>query len=221
VREKQIYYNPYRPPINYPPDGSGCLPSAVGKMVEGLIMNIVADRMQEYDLAQVMKIQSDNLREHLTPSHQKDGYLSIAFTEAEFRAFNLNLGVIVARTHHEVIGYSCISDVEFNTQFPILDQIVKNIPFYSIPGTNFKPSEGTSYFHGPICIARSYRGKGVIKELFSKELEIAKEKGYAYCFSFISSENKRSLKAHAKLSFQKVGTVIYNDKEYIVIACNI
>ena len=81
---------------------------AVGEMVKGSIMNIVAGRMQEYDLAQIMKIQSDNLREHLTPSHQKDGYLSIAFTETEFRAFNLNLGVVVARTHHEVIGYSCL-----------------------------------------------------------------------------------------------------------------
>ena len=184
-------------------------------------MDIVAGRMQESDLAQVLKIQSESLREHLTLSQQKDGYLSIAFTEAEFRAFNLNLCVVVARTHHEVIGYSCISDVEFNTRFPILDQIVANIISYSIPGTNDRPTEETSYFHGPVCITRSHRGKGVIKELFLKELEIAKEKGYAYCFSFISSENKRSLKAHRKLSFQKVGTVNYNDKEYIVIACKI
>ena len=190
-------------------------------MIERSSMNVVAGRMQEDDLAQIMKIQSDNLREHLTPSLQKDGYLSIAFSEAEFRAFNLNLGVVVARARRAVIGYSCISDVEFNKQFPILDQIVANIPAYSIPGTNAKPSEGSSYFHGPVCIARSHRGKGVIEELFSKEREIATQKGYAHCFSFISCENTRSLKAHAKLSFQKVGSVSYKNKEYMVVACHI
>lgn len=184
-------------------------------------MKIAAGRMQASDLAQIMRIQSDNLRERLTPRQQRDGYLSIAFTEAEFRAFDLNLGVVVARTDRQVIGYACISDVEFNKQFPILDQIVTNIPAYSIPGTKAKPSAGTSYFHGPVCIARSQRGTGVLKELFSKELEIAAAKGYAYCFSFISSENKRSLRAHAKLSFQKVGTVVHSDKEYTVIACTV
>ena len=184
-------------------------------------MNIVAGRMQEKDLPQIMKIQSDNLRENLPPSHLKDGYLSIAFTEDEFRAFNLNLGVLVARTPHEVIGYACISDVEFNKQFPILDRIVASLPSYVIPGANTKPSEETSYFHGPVCIARPHRGKDVIRTLFSKELEVAKEKGYVHCFSFISSENQRSFKAHTRLSFQKVGTVTYNNKEYMVMACNI
>jgi GNAT superfamily N-acetyltransferase len=192
-----------------------------GEIVERSVMNIVAGRMQESDLAQVLKIQSENLREHLTPSQQKDGYLSIAFSEADFKAYNHNLCVVVARTHHGVIGYSCISDVEFNMQFPILDQIVANFTSYFIPGTNDRPTEEMSYFHGPVCITRSHRGKGVIKELFLYELEVAKEKGYAYCFSFISSENTRSLKAHMKLSFQKVGTVNYNNKEYIVIACKI
>jgi L-amino acid N-acyltransferase YncA len=50
---------------------------------------------------------------------------------------------------------------------------------------------------------------------------LAKNAGYSFCFSFISSENQRSLKAHLKLPFHKVGTVAYHNSEYIVIACRL
>jgi L-amino acid N-acyltransferase YncA len=174
--------------------------------------------MLDSDISQIMDIQSENQIENLTLSQQKNGYLSIAFTEDEFKAFNDNLCVVVAKEQDKVIGYCCISSAAFNAQFPILDQIVRGISAYTIPDTQDMPAEANTCIYGPVCIARSHRGKGVLQKLSTRGLEIAKEKGYVYCFSFIAADNERSLQAHRKLSFHTVGTVHHNNNEYVVIA---
>lgn len=184
-------------------------------------MSLAITRMLDSDISQIMNIQSKNQRENLTPSQQKNGYLSIAFSEDEFKDFNNNLCVVVAKEQDKVIGYCCISSATFNAQFPILDQIVAGISSYSIPATQDMPTEGKTCIYGPVCIALSHRGKGVLQKLSSFGLEIAKERGYAYCFSFIAADNVRSLSAHMKLSFHKVGTVNHNNNEYLVIACKL
>ena len=184
-------------------------------------MDLTTATMVESDIIPISIIQSENLRDNLTPDQLKDGYLSIAFTENEFRELNRDLGVIVAKLRGQVIGYSCVSSAVFNTQFPILDQIVANLSTYWVPGTEQRPTEATTCFYGPACIAVPFRGRNVLTHLFSHGQKLAKDAGYSFCFSFISSENQRSLKAHMKLPFHKVGKVAYNANEYIVIACKI
>ena len=181
-------------------------------------MSLTITRMLDADISQIMEIQSENQRQNLTQSQQENGYLSIAFSEDEFKDFNDNLCVVVVKEHDEVIGYCCVSSAAFNAQFPILDQIVAGISSYVIPETQDIPTEGKSCIYGPVCIAHSHRGKGVLEKLSIFGLEIAKEKGYIYCFSFIAADNVRSLQAHKKLSFHTVGTVNHNNNEYVVIA---
>ena len=182
-------------------------------------MDLTTSIMMESDIISISIIQSENLRDNLTPDQLKDGYLSIAFTDSEFREFNRDLGVIVAKTQGQVIGYCCVSSAVFNAQFPILDQIVANLSTYAVAGSEQRPTKTTSCFYGPACIAKPFRGRNVLPHLFSHALKLARAAEYAFCFSFVSSENRRSLKAHLKLPFHKVGKVAYHDSEYIVIAC--
>ena len=177
-------------------------------------MDLTTATMVESDIIPISIIQSENLRDNLTPDQLKDGYLSIAFSENEFREFNRDIGVVVAKVRGQVIGYGCVSSAVFNTQFPILDQIVANLSTYCVPGTEQRPTEATTCFYGPACIAMPFRGRNVLTHLFSHGLKLSKDAGYSFCFSFISSENQRSLKAHLKLPFHKVGKVAYNDNEY-------
>lgn len=184
-------------------------------------MNIIVSRMEDTDIPEIMHIQSENLRENLTPSRQKDGYLSIAFSGEELRRFNDDLCVAVAKEGDKPVGYCCISSSRFNASFPILDQIVANLSSYSVPGGQDSPGVENSCIHGPVCIARSHRGKGILKKLFTKGIEEAKRAGYVYFFTFISLENARSLAGHMKLPFRRVGKVAYHDKEYSVLACTV
>ena len=184
-------------------------------------MDLTTATMRETDIIPILQIQNENLRDNLTPDQLRDGYLSIAFSENDFREFNRDLGVIVAKTQGQVIGYCCVSSAGFNAKFPILDQIVAQLSSYLVPGEQQQPTEVSTCFYGPACIAKPFRGKNVLTHLFSHGLKISDEAGYSFCFSFISSENKRSLKAHLKLPFQPVGSVVYHGNEYIVIACKI
>ena len=182
-------------------------------------MDLTIATMQESDINQISIIQAENLRDNLTPEQLKDGYLSIAFSEDEFREFNRDIGVVVAKVQDQVIGYCCVSSAAFNARFPILDQIVDGLSTYMVPGADRRPTAATTCFYGPACIAKSFRGRNVLTHLFSHGIQLSKDAGYCFCFSFISSENQRSLKAHLKLPFHKVGKVVYNNNEYIVIAC--
>lgn len=180
-------------------------------------MTLTIARMQESDIPRILEIQAENQRENLTPSQQKNGYLSIAFSADEFHEFDKDLCVVVAKEAQEVIGYCCISGARFNARFPILDQIVANVSSYPVPGATEMSVMETTCIYGPVCISASHRGRGVLKNISSFGLEIAGETGYACCLSFISAENVRSIKAHMKLSFQQVGRVHHNGNEYIVI----
>lgn len=184
-------------------------------------MDVTTATMLESDILPISIIQSENLRDNLTPDQLKDGYLSIAFSKDAFREFNRDLGVVVAKVRGQVIGYCCVSSAAFNAQFPILDQIVANLSTYLVRETEQRPTEATTCFYGPACIAKPFRGRNVLTHLFSHGLKLSKDAGYSFCFSFISSENQRSLKAHLKLPFHKVGKVVHNGNEYIVIACKI
>ena len=181
-------------------------------------MSLTIARMLDADISQIMDIQSENQHKNLTPSQQKNGYLSFAFSEDELKDFNDNLCVVVAKEQDTVIGYCCISSATFNDQFPILDQIVAGISSYVMPESQDIPTEEKTCIYGPICIALSHRGRGVLQKLSTFGFKIAKEKGYAYCFSFVAADNVRSLSAHGKLSFHTVGTVNHNNNEYVVIA---
>lgn len=182
-------------------------------------MDLTIATMLESDIPEISSIQSENLRANL--EQLKDGYLSIAFSENEFKSFNENLGVLVAKKQDQVVGYCCFSSAAFNKQFSIIDQIIANLSHYKIPGTELRPTEATCCVYGPACIAAPFRGQNILSQLFSYGVELAKKAGYSFCVSFISLENLRSLKAHLKLPFDEVGMVTFNGNDYIVIACKL
>jgi hypothetical protein len=184
-------------------------------------LNLTTETMLESDIIPILTIQSANLRDNLKPGQRQGGYLSIAFSENAFRALNRDIGVVVAKVQEQLVGYSCISSVKRNAQFPILDQIAANLSCYRIPGHDDRPAEATTCFHGPVCIAASFRGRDVLTRLFSYETKLAKKAGYSFCFSFISAKNQPSLKAHLKLPFHQVGKLAYQNSEYLVLACKI
>ena len=182
-------------------------------------MDICIDTMREADIAALCAIQQANLRANLKPDQLKDGYLSIAFSEDEFRAFHRDLGVVVARVEGEVAGYCCVSSAAFNAGLPILDQIVANLPHYRVGGAAEAACLETTCIYGPACIAAPFRGKGILARMFSRATGLAADAGYRSCFSFVSAANTRSLQAHLRLPFEEVGQVSRNGNTYIVIAC--
>ena len=185
-------------------------------------MEITLATLQDADVDSLCSLQEHNLRANLSlQEQQRGGYLSIAFSVDEFAAFNRDLGVLVARMKHEVVAYCCISSAGFNAKLPILEQIVKRIEGYSVPGASKLPTLATSCIWGPVCIAEPWRGNEILQKLFTYAGSISKQAGYDFCFSFVSTGNPRSLKAHLKLPFREIDKVSHNDNEFDVIGCQL
>jgi ribosomal protein S18 acetylase RimI-like enzyme len=72
---------------------------------------------------------------------------------------------------------------------------------------------------GQICVAKEFRGKGIVNMLYQKHKEMYSAQ-YDFILTEISTSNKRSLKAHEKIGFQFIYT--YSDKmdEWNVVIWN-
>ncbi|HEX2967431.1 MAG TPA: GNAT family N-acetyltransferase [Syntrophorhabdaceae bacterium] len=184
-------------------------------------MDIVIERMNQSDVEQVEKIQTENQRIRLDASQQEAGFLSIAFSREELKGFNNSICVAVAKDMKTVAGYCCVSNADYNARFPILDQIVANLSYFSIGQSKHPIDRTNTSIYGPVCVAAPYRNKGILKRLSSFAMARAKEAGYLYCLSFISPENVRSMEAHLRLSFFSIGSVHLNNREYLVMGHNL
>ena len=61
------------------------------------------------------------------------------------------------------------------------------------------------YCMGQICIAKEYRGKGLVNALYQKHKELYGRE-YDFILTEISTRNYRSLKAHQKIGFETIHT---------------
>lgn len=62
---------------------------------------------------------------------------------------------------------------------------------------------------GQICVAKEFRGEGLVKMLYQKHKEVYSSE-YDFILTEISTSNHRSLKVHAKIGFQTIYT--YRDQ---------
>ena len=73
----------------------------------------------------------------------------------------------------------------------------------------------TAYVYGPVCIADSGRGKGVLGALHHAARRIFANRE---AILFIRADNARSLRAHEKLGMQVVGEFDVDEMRYLVLS---
>ncbi|MGF1687592.1 GNAT family acetyltransferase [Photobacterium japonica] len=71
----------------------------------------------------------------------------------------------------------------------IAEQLV-NVPYRKGPLT-----QSNSYFWGPVCVSKTYRGQGVFEALFAYSLN-AMQSRYPFVYTYVHTDNVRSYVAH-------------------------
>jgi RimJ/RimL family protein N-acetyltransferase len=73
------------------------------------------------------------------------------------------------------------------------------------------------YIMGQICVAKEYRGQGLVEELYNHHKKVYKSR-FDLLVTEIATRNQRSVRAHEKAGFQPVHT--YRDEldEWVVVA---
>jgi predicted GNAT superfamily acetyltransferase len=168
------------------------------------------------DYAAILNLQSANYIANLSSHERAQGFLSAQFTSEQTSQIAKDLGTIVAVIDDQIVGFVCAFRNEFETGSPVIAKMLESYDrfmFESRPLRTFK-----SYIYGPVCIAREYRGQGLLRGLYEaqkKDLAGQFEIGVA----FVSRSNPHSLDAHLKgLGMTQVGDFKCRDNVYVTLA---
>ena len=168
------------------------------------------------DYAAILNLQSENYIANLSAHERQQGFLSAQFTPEQTAQIAEDLGTIVAVIDNQIGGFVCAFRNEFETGSPVIAKMLESydrFTFEAQPLCTFK-----SYIYGPACVAREYRGRGLLRGLYEaqkKDLAGQFEIGIA----FVSRSNPHSLQAHVKgLGMTEVGDFECRGNIYVTLA---
>jgi predicted GNAT superfamily acetyltransferase len=168
------------------------------------------------DYAAILDLQSANYIANLSAHERQQGFLSAQFTPVQTAQIAEDLGTIVAVIDNQIGGFLCAFRNECETGSPVIAKMLESydrFTFEARPLCSFR-----SYVYGPACVAREYRGRGLLRGLYEaqkKDLAGQFEIGVA----FVSRSNPHSLDAHVKgLGMTEVGDFECRDNIYVTLA---
>ena len=175
-------------------------------------------RASPSDYEGILNLQKGNLLVNLSSKQAEDGFLFVEFSEKQFDEINRDLCVIVAESGNEIVGYLCGTSCRYGTQFPILQTMIGRLNELAIEGNRL--TEENTFIYGPVCIAKSARGSGILNSLYQALKEIA-SLHYYFCILFISDKNPRSINAHLKLGMNRLGVFEFNNGLFHIMGASL
>jgi len=142
--------------------------------------------------------------------------LSAVFTPEQTAAMAEDLGTTVAIVDGVLAGFLCAVRNDFDHGSPVVAKMIESYDRVHFEGKLL--STYKTYAYGPVCIARAYRRKGLLRGLYEaqkKELAGKFEVGVA----LIARNNPHSMRAHvAGLGMTKIGDFEVNGNIFATVA---
>ena len=172
-------------------------------------------RAQGDDFESMVALQNLYLANNLADDQKKDGFLSVGFSQEQFKAMNDNLLVVVGTTTLGVKAFLCASTVEFNLPLALPKAMIDEFP--NTIYENKPLSEWNICIAGPVCVDASLRGQGVLDKLYSSFYDLAPPQ-YELAVVFVSVDNPRSIRAHEKVGMSVVGNFEFKGHQHVIMA---
>lgn len=160
------------------------------------------------ELFQIHCLNQQNLKQNLAKNiREQEGFVTWLYSLDLLKKMHQLSPGIVVKDGNNVVAYALTTLKEsqiFHNDLEIMFQNLESVSYKNkpLPFYNF-------YCMGQICVAKEYRGKGLVNLLYQKHREIYSSQ-YDFILTEISTSNLRSLKAHEKAGFQSIH--IYSDK---------
>jgi hypothetical protein len=168
------------------------------------------------DYPQILQLQSANYIANLTEEERKSGFLSAQFSLEQTAQIAGDLGITIGVLDDRVAAFLCAFRNEFPSGSPVIAEMLLKYPVFRFedrPLNSF-----STYIYGPVCIAREWRGRGMLRGLFEaqkKDLAGQFEIGVA----FVSRSNAHSLYAHVNgLGMAEAGDFQVGGNRYFALA---
>ncbi|MFC1824301.1 hypothetical protein ACFL9T_16450 [Thermodesulfobacteriota bacterium] len=153
---------------------------------------------------------------NLAEEDKRDGFLLVEFSPQQFEEMNSEIPIIVADLGSQLGGYLCAASLQSSAKIPLLAHMMSL--FREVSFNSYALNRYRSFLYGPICIEKSFRGRGVMEGLFNHLLHNLEEK-FDVGVLFVSQNNPRSLHAHlSRLKMEKVCEFEFNDQEFNLLA---
>lgn len=169
------------------------------------------------DIDGVLTLQAKYLYSNLTEIERKDGFVTTPFTVSQLEEIIKQNGLFIAENEGNVIiAYAFAASWKYFEQWEIFNFMVSRFPKLSFNGKEITTEN--SFQYGPVCIEKTYRGKGVLNLIF-EEMRIEFIKRYPISITFINKVNTISERVHTKkLGWEVIDEFQFNSKNYIGLA---
>lgn len=181
-----------------------------------MIENIKLELAQLDNIPGILTLQELYLVSNLSEREKEAGFVTTPFTTTQLTDIIEQEGLFVAKDGSRIVAYIFAGSWNFFSQWPIFNYITAQFP--DLRFLDFNITTTLTFQYGPICIAKEYRGQGLINSFF-EFMRIHLVKKYPLSLTFINKTNIPSTKAHTeKLKWTIIADFIFNNNEYYILA---
>ena len=149
------------------------------------------------ELRQILELQQQNLPRNLTQKEQEsDGFVTVEHTFTVLKEMNDECGHIIAKSEGKVVAYALCMHPKFAESIEILKPMFHEINKVVKGNLNYMVM-------GQICVAKSHRGKGVFRQLYTT-MKAKLPSGMDTIITEVAVKNIRSLNAHFAVGFTEL-----------------
>ena len=161
------------------------------------------------EVLQVLDLQKNNLPQNLTEEQMtSQGFVTVIHSYDTLKKMNDIEQSIIAKNDDRVIGYllamTSKSSYDIAALAPMFDE------FDTIIYDNKKISGYKYIVVGQVCIAKEWRGKGILDDCYQAYRKHFSD-NYDFAITEIHAKNKRSVNAHIRIGFKIIRS--YNDSD--------
>lgn len=157
------------------------------------------------DIPKIETLQKKYHVSFISEEDRKSGFVTTLFTSEQLiELIETENGVALACDGDIIAAYAMAASWEFWSKWPLFQFMIADLENVTYAGQTLNTTN--SYQYGPVCIDMTYRGQGVLNDLFQFS---ARQMGkrYPILITFINHLNPRSFAAHTK----KVGLDVIKD----------
>lgn len=171
------------------------------------------------DLDGILSLQRDNLAPNLPADlAESEGFVTVVHTRDVLERMHALAPSVVARSGDAIVGYALTMPLECRHFLPILEPMFRMLetleyraaPLRSIP----------HYVMGQICVARSFRGKGLFDAMYAEHVTEFADR-FQLVVTEVSRRNGRSLRAHERTGFEVLADYRDATDDWAVLALDL
>ena len=170
------------------------------------------------ELSQIHQLNRQNLKYNINEDEKdREGFVSWLYSEELLAQMHQLAPSVIVKDGNRVAGYALTTLKESRRFHADLETMFHHLE--SVKYQNRLLIDHNFYCMGQICVAKAYRGKGIVDMLYQKHKEIY-SKQYDFILTEISTANVRSIKAHEKVGFTTINTYKDAMDEWNVVVWN-